>query len=291
MQQVFSSSTRIKVGRPEERVVSGKHKVSTSPTIASGRASFSVSPNLAYTPRRSSSPLNSLQKPVDLGSPTHLTMNAKCSIEQPMNNKHHANINYIDMSRIPMTSQTKGNHSSDISVNAPRMNLIPKFSLSIGKRGLLLEKPGHSEKRSTADHRRQPSTPTTGHNMQSFMPSYEIARLDSTAHVNDETKEKGTINVNTNAPVTHPTYDIIHVIRHSTFHMSGGKEKHSGSHYKLDINTLLDLPKSDHGSTKSRNQERVDALEGLLELSAHLLGQQRLEELSIVLQPFGRGTV
>jgi NIMA (never in mitosis gene a)-related kinase len=50
------------------------------------------------------------------------------------------------------------------------------------------------------------------------------------------------------------------------------------------------MPKKESLDIKSSKQ-RADALEGLLELSADLLQQNRLEELAVVLKPFGKDKV
>jgi len=146
----------------------------------------------------------------------------------------------------------------------------------------------------------------------------------------DGAQEKGTIQINEKLPVhVQPVFNnVIHVIRHSTFRVGS---EHSGTQtgemdaQNMDLESLLDLKRDDLGvltvpsvstitshispqppqlathkeeedggkglDVRSYYRQRAEGLEALLELSAHLLQQHKLEELAGVLNPFGKEKV
>lgn len=159
--------------------------------------------------------------------------------------------------------------------------------------------------------------------------SKNLETTDKEIENEDGAHEKGTIQINEKLPVhVQPVFNnVIHVIRHSTFRVGS---EHSGTQtgemdaQNMDLETLLDLKRDDLGvlavpsvSTITSHispqppqlathkeeedcrkgldarsyRQRADALEALLELSAQLLQQHRLEELAGVLNPFGKEKV
>ncbi|RLM98704.1 serine/threonine-protein kinase Nek4-like [Panicum miliaceum] len=98
------------------------------------------------------------------------------------------------------------------------------------------------------------------------LPPARASSVTATSHVSEASAA-------TKAPATS---DLVKLSAATSETSNGIKEEASPAKEALDVTSF---------------RQRAEALEGLLELSAELLENQRLEELSIVLKPFGKNKV
>ncbi|EFJ32716.1 hypothetical protein SELMODRAFT_85451 [Selaginella moellendorffii] len=139
--------------------------------------------------------------------------------------------------------------SPDVSMNAPRLDLIPEFPLARAE--TLCGVTEAVARDSAATDRFQAPEPSVGHSDKDVLSVSSSGTTVSSSH-----------------PCP-PTPEVL-------VSQQQASEENRSSSKGIDVKSF---------------RQRAEALEGLLELCAQLLSQHRLDELAIVLRPFGSDKV